>query len=209
MKNEDEIELNVITLGDSGVGKTSIINIIKERDNNISNESKKGNFIIRRKYEKKNKVILLNLKDSENKQKYERSIPIQYIRDSHIVLLVFCNIETLNHLIDNLYKFYIENKNIDNPRFILIGNKSDTFGNDKDEIMKKGNIFAEEIDAHFLTCSAKSEDNLDNVERYITTEAKRYIDEDKNESTIKRFNSIKLDEYDNISTTRGCRCKKY
>ena len=200
---------HVVDAGNKYIKIIYFINIIKERDNNISNESKKGNFIIRRKYEKKNKVILLNLKDSENKQKYERSIPIQYIRDSHIVLLVFCNIETLNHLTDNLYKFYIENKNIDNPRFILIGNKSDTFGNDKDEIMKKGNIFAEEIDAHFLTCSAKSEDNLDNVERYITTEAKRYIDEDKDESTIKRFNSIKLDEYDNISASRGCRCKKY
>ena len=205
-----ERRINVITLGDSGVGKTSIINRFRDGTYKENIELTLGIDIcvIKRKFENKNITISLHLRDTAGQEIYQ-TLPISYIRDSHIVLLVFCNIETLNHLIDNLYKFYIENKNIDNPRFILIGNKSDTFGNDKDEIMKKGNIFAEEIDAHFLTCSAKSEDNLDNVERYITTEAKRYIDEDKNESTIKRFNSIKLDEYDNISTSRGCRCKKY
>ena len=37
----DKKELKVITLGDSGVGKTSIINIIKERDNNFSKSGKK------------------------------------------------------------------------------------------------------------------------------------------------------------------------
>ena len=30
-----------------------------------------------------------------------------------------------------------------------------------------------------MTCSAKSDDNLDNIVRYIETEAKRYIDEEE------------------------------
>ena len=42
--------------------------------------------------------------------------------------------------------------------------------------MKQGEQFAEEIDSLFLTCSAKSADNMDNLDRYITQEARRFID---------------------------------
>ena len=200
-------ELKAITLGDSGVGKTSILNIIKGRDNNISNNDKNGNFVIKRKYEKKNMMISLNLMDSNCNQNNEKSIPIQYIRDSHIVLLIFCNIETLNSLKDRWYTFYKENSNIENSRFILIANKSDTFGENRDEIIKQGNKFAEEIDAHLITCSAKSEDNMDNLDRYITTEAKRFIDESENVIRIQETSSFKIrNEQSNFSSNPCSYC---
>ena len=204
-------ELKVITLGDSGVGKTSIINIIKERDNNFSKNSKTGNFIIKRKYEKKKKIISLNLIDSDCNQNNEKNIPKQYIRDSHIVLLVFCDIKTLNSIKDSWYKSYKEKANIKNSRFILIGNKSDTFGDDKKEIEKQGNKFAEEIDAQFLMCSTNSEDNKDNLDRYITTEAKRYIDDEeknKNDDNIQKSENITIGTHDNQNNRRRFRCAK-
>ena len=40
-----------------------------------------------------------------------------------------------------------------------------------------GNVFSEEMNAYFITCSVKSADNIDNLERMIITEAKRFIDE--------------------------------
>ena len=200
-------ELKVITLGDSGVGKTSILNIIKGRDNNISNNDKNGNFVIQRKYEKKNMMISLNLMDSDSNQNNEKNIPIQYIRDSHIVLLIFCNIETLNHLKDRLYKFYKDNVDTHNSIFILIANKSDIFGDERDEIIKQGNKFAEEIDAHLITCSAKSEDNMDNLDRYITTEAKRFIDESEDENIIQETRSFKIrNEQSNFGSNPCSRC---
>ena len=200
-------ELKVITLGDSGVGKTSILNIIKGRDNNISNNDKNGNFVIQRKYEKKNMMISLNLMDSNINQNNEKNIPIQYIRDSHIVLLIFCNIETLNSLKDRWYTFYKENSNIEKSRFILIANKSDIFGDERDEIIKQGNKFAEEIDAHLITCSAKSEDNMDNLDRYITTEAKRFIDESEDENIIQETRSFKIrNEQSNFGSNPCSRC---
>jgi len=200
-------ELKVITLGDSGVGKTSILNIIKGRDNNISNNDKDGNFVIQRKYEKKNMMISLNLMDSNSNQNNEKNIPIQYIRDSHIVLLIFCNIETLNSLKDRWYTFYKENSNIEKSRFILIANKSDIFSDERDEIIKQGNKFAEEIDAHFITCSAKSEDNMDNLDRYITTEAKRFIDESEDENIIQETRSFKIrNEQSNFGSNPCSRC---
>ena len=112
-------------------------------------------------------------------EQYQNIIPIQYIRDSAIVLLIFCNINTLDDIKRRWIKYYKENSNIDNARFILVGNKSDIFGEERDEIVKQGEDFAEEINAHFMTCSAKSADNMDNLENYILTEARRFIDQEE------------------------------
>ena len=170
----------MITLGDSFIGKTTIIQRIKDGKFNETVQATiyLDHFCIERKYEKKNLIINLLFKDTAGQEKYQEQ-PIQYIRDSHIVLLVFCDIKTLNTIRDRWYHFYKEKENIENSRFILIGNKSDIFGNNREEIIKEGIKFGEEIDAHLITCSAKSSDNMDNVDRYITTEAKRYIDDEE------------------------------
>ena len=176
-----ERPINIITLGSSGVGKTSIIGRIefKKFDDFTPATIGMKYSCIKRKYEKKNLIISLNFRDTMGHEDYQNIMPLQYIRDSHIVLLVFCSIDTLNDIIKRWYKFYKDNANIDNSRFILVGNKSDIFGDDEDEIIKQGQKFAEEIDAHFITCSAKSEDNMDNLERFIINEAKRFIDENE------------------------------
>ena len=173
-------DLNVITLGETGVGKTSIINRLKDdsfNENESSTDAMKS-FTIQKQFKKLNLTINLNFRDTAGQEKKIDSLPKQYIRDSHIVLLVFSDIRTLNVIKDRWYKHYKENANILNSRFILIGNKSDIFGDERDEIIKQGNQFAEEINAHFMTCSAKSDDNMDNIQRYIETEAKRFIDDE-------------------------------
>ena len=207
---EIDKKINVIILGDKGVGKTSIFNIIKEKalTDIISDINDIDSFIIKVNYEKKNTIISLNIKDIKNQENFKGNIPLQYIRNNHIVLLVFSNIETLNNIKEHWYKFNKENTNIENSKYILIGNKSDLFGDEKDEIIKQGNKFAEEIDAHFITCSVISKDNLDNIERYIITEAKRFIEEEEKKLNEKK-NNIELkeeneDENENNYDNRNC-----
>ena len=178
---DKEGRIKVIVLGDGAVGKSSIIQRIK---NGIFQDSISGTihvdiYVIHRKYEKKNIIIAINFYDMTGYELYENFLFPEYIRDSHIVLLVFCDINTLHKLINRWYTFYKKYVNIENSSFILIGNKSDTFGNEGDEIIKQGNKFAEEIDALFITCSAKSGDNMDNLDRFITKEAKRFFDEEE------------------------------
>ena len=186
MKSEErDIKINIITLGACGVGKTSIINRIK--DGTFQNSYKATvsleYFTMTLKYEKKDIIMLLNFYDTTGFEQFQGIIPKQYIRDSHIVLLVFSDIETLNDIKKRWYIFYKTNANIENSKFILIGNKSDIFGNEKEEIIRQGQ--------EFVTCSAKSEDNMDNVENYIISEAKRFIDE--NEKIYKNANKkVKL-----------------
>jgi len=176
-----EKTINVITLGASGVGKTSIIKRIKDGvfDANIDPTIALDYFTIKRPYKKKNLTICLNFRDTIGQEVYQNFIPKQYIRDSHVVLLVFDNVDTLNDLNKRWFRYYKENSNIDYSRFILVGNKSDIFGDQREEIIKYGEEFSQEINAHFITCSVKSDDNMDNLERYIVTEARRFIDEEE------------------------------
>ena len=198
MKNE--VEIKIITLGASGVGKTSLIKRIKFGTFAEKNEATLGvdYFTVKKKYQNKNIMILLKYQDTNGLESMQGIIPQQYIRDSQIVLLVFSNINTLNEVINRWYSFYKENANIDKSKFILIGNKKDIFGDEKEEIERQGGQFAEEIDAHFITCSAKSADNMDNLERYILTEAKKFIDE--NEKKI--VDKLKLNNINRIDTKK-------
>ena len=206
--------INIITLGSSFVGKTSIINRIQFNKFEESSRATIGiEFnIIKKKYTKKNITISLNFRDTMGHEKYQSILPLQYIHDSHIVLLVFCNIETLNEVKNRWYKLYKDNANIDNSRFILVGNKSDIFGSEREEIIKQGEKFAEDIDAVFITCSAKSSDNMDNLERFILTESKRFIDDEDNKknnnNNIEKQNENKLtldnNNIDKKSKKGGC-----
>ena len=202
--------INVITLGDSFVGKTSIIQRIKDGtfNDNLERTHKFEDFTIERKYEKKNIIIDLFFKDTVGQEEYQE-LPMQYIRDSHVVLFVFCDIKTLNKIKERWVKFYKEKANEDNSRFILVGNKSDIFGDDRDKLIKQGEQFAEKIDALFLTCSAKSADNMDNLDRYITQEARRFIDLEGNEDLLSNNrDSIKLNDNKNKNNNNNIEKKK-
>ena len=199
-KKYNTININVITLGDCGVGKTSIIKRIKtgKFEEFYSPTVGFDFFVIKRKYEKKSLIISLNFKDTTGQEEYH-GITNQYIRDSHIVLLVFSDLRTLDTIKNRWYTFYKQNANIDNSRFILVGNKSDIFGNDREQLVKQGEQFAEEIDSLFLTCSAKSADNMDNLDRYITQEARRFIDIVEKEAKKYKENKEELNNNNNIN----------
>jgi len=173
--------MKIITLGETGVGKTSIINRICY---DCYNEDEKSSFIcenhyLTEYYSAKQIKMQLNFLDTAGQEKFLSYLPKQYIRDSYIVLLVFSNKINLETLKDRWYKFYKENSNIEKARFLVIGNKSDIFGANKKEIKSLGKRFAEEINSFFMTCSSKSEDNIDNIVNHILTEAKRLIDEEE------------------------------
>ena len=121
---ERNVNLNVITLGDIAVGKTSIIKRIKDGsfDENYKATIGSNFFFIKRKYQLKNIIITLNFQDTGGQEQFQSIIPLQYIRNCHIVLLVFADLKSFESLKNRWYKFYKKNCNIKNSRFILVGN---------------------------------------------------------------------------------------
>ena len=143
----------------------------------------------------------LNFIDTAGQEKF-LSLSKQYIRDSDIVLLVFSNLNNLVTLKNRWYNFYKDYADIEKAKFIVVGNKSDIFYEDRKEIRKLGKEFADDINnSYFLTCSAKSEDNIDNLMDYIETEAKRIIDEE--EKNNKNNKSDDNSSVTNNSTQEG------
>ena len=64
----------------------------------------------------------------------------------------FSDIDTLKEIKDRWYSFYKKNTNINNSKFILVVNKSDLFGDQREEIVRQGTLFSDEFDALFMTC---------------------------------------------------------
>ena len=143
--------IKIITLGPSGVGKTSIINRIIQKnfhENQISTVAIDKSYITK-KYTKKNLILQLNFIDTAGQERFMYSLPKNYIRGSQIILLVFDNLESLDVLKGRWYNYYKENANIDNSLFIVVGNKSDLFGDNREKILELANEFADDIDAFF------------------------------------------------------------
>ena len=59
---------------------------------------------------------------------------------------------------------------------ILIGNKSDSFGDEREKIRSLWENFAKKIKADFIICSAKSNSNINELDEKIFTKAKELFD---------------------------------
>ena len=113
-------------------------------------------LILYREYKNKNIKIKFTFIDTAGQERFINSLPMQYIRDSHIVLLVFSNLKDLDILKNRWYKFYKENANNKQSKFIVVANKSDIFGNERRTIRNLGKQLAEDINnSFFITCFSK------------------------------------------------------
>ena len=151
-------------------------------------------------------TLILNFVDTAGQERYQNLLPNNYIRDSFIVLLIFDNLEKLKILEERWYKFYKENANIEKYKFIVVANKSNQFEKERQKIKELGNKFSDKIDAFFITCSAKSNDNIDNLENIIVKEIKRLIDEEEkdNKSISSRNRNSKSLTRHSIKNKKGC-----
>ena len=201
----EEKTMKIITLGPSSVGKTSIIERIINRKFDINEKPTVGFVVksIKKFYKKKNLSITYEFFDTSGQEKFMNLLPKSYIRNSKIVLLVFDSLNTLEVLKGRWFSFYKDNCSIETSKFIVIANKSDIFGDNDEDIRELGREFADEIDAPFLTCSAKSNDNIENIFSNIQTEVQRLIKEE-NESYESNENFYLSPATIQVSTQKSC-----
>ena len=183
-------EINIITLGDSAVGKTSLINRITDKTFSDEHQVTVGfDFkYITRDYNKSFKSIKYYFWDTAGEENFNSLAEI-YIRGKEIVLLVFSDLKTLNSLKKRWIEFYKQHADSENSKIIVVANKSDTFGDKYEEIRKLGKEFSMNINSFFIICSAKSKENIDNLEDHIELEAIRLIE---SRNIIEKRNSLTL-----------------
>ena len=119
--------IKVILLGESGVGKTNLINITIGKSFKNQIESTIGSSFIENTFEYKNKKYLYLLWDTAGQEKY-RSLNQFFIQGSKIVMVVFSIIDEKSFKEIKYWINYVK-ETLGNDKYILalVANKSDLF----------------------------------------------------------------------------------
>ena len=194
-KEKEEIEeIKIILIGDSGVGKTNLINTSLGKNFQTYEESTISPSYSLLKFEIEGKKYLLDLWDTAGQEKYLKVTKL-FFKGSGIIILVYdiTNAQSFENL-KNWYKIsedIIETEHL----YGLAGNKNDMFMDAK--VLEEDALkYANSINAKFRLVSAKTEPQLfvDFLEELLKTYKKT--------DTKRRSQSIKLKKK-NVNKTKG------
>ena len=172
MSNSDEIAIKVTLIGESSVGKTSIINRFTKNSFSQELESTLGANYSQKKITLHGKKLRLDLWDTAGQEKY-RAIGRHFYKESYIVCLVYdiTNLDSFEKIKSVWYPELKEHG--EKLRIVaLVGNKIDKYLQEevKEEEVKK---FAKEIGAIYKRTSAMEGTNIEDLfnalaEKYLT-----------------------------------------
>ena len=199
MSNEDIADVKLVLIGESGVGKSSIIKQYSAHVFDPDIDASISNKVVVKTLELKdiNKIIKLNIWDTAGQEKY-RSIAKIFYKDAKIIVLVYSitnkeSFETLKNY------WYQEVKSTAYPDVILavVGNKCDLYNQSQipDEEAKS---WADSIGAIFQFTSAKSNSGIDLLFENL---AKKFFDPEfdykKQDEEEKKIYEMKKKEKEN------------
>ena len=194
--DEDMLEIKLVLLGESGVGKTSIIaRYVKDEFDESCGSSSTMSYV--GKTLNRNGVkIQLNIWDTIGQERF-RSLSKLFFNDTKIVVLVYSidNKKTFENL-DYWYNLYREQLVVEDTVLGLIANKSDLFLN-QEVPDDQGRAYAEKNGAIFGLVSAKS--NKKGIDLYINGLIDAYLNKINNNNNGNNNKGIKLNTGNNIT----------
>ena len=196
--DRDEMGIKVTLIGESSVGKTSIINRYTKNSFTNEMESTLGANYSQKKIILHGKKIRMDLWDTAGQEKY-RAIGRHFYKESYIVCLVY---DVSNH--DSFEKlktvWYPELKEYGEKMKILalVGNKIDKYLEEEVKEEESKN-YAKEINAIDKRTSAMEGTNIEELfnilaEKYLNEIAHIVIEDDKNNIQIKNDDTKKKDK---------------
>ena len=207
-KNYKPIPCKVILVGDSGVGKTCIINsyIDENKENTLATLSTSyyNKIEIIKDYK-----ILFQIWDTVGQEQF-RSINSLFFKDAQICLMVYdITREASFKSIKEYWYESVVNNGLDNVIFGIAGNKSDIYMNekvDRDEVKE----FCTDINAAFHFTSAKENNCINDLfrqlgEKFVNSNfmleiGNEYFINNRNNS----YNSFKITQNDKTKKHKGC-----
>jgi len=181
--------IKVILLGESGVGKTNLINAFCNLEFQKYSDSTSVSICNEVKYNYKNNTYTILIWDTAGQEKF-RSINKFVIRDSKIVIIVY-SIDNRNSFqeVDFWINYTKENLGNDNYIMALVANKIDLF---EDQVVpdEEGEEAAKKYGIEFIVTSALTNKKrfqyfvnkliADYIEKYMTNTKKSSGKENKN-----------------------------
>ena len=185
-------EIKVVILGESGVGKSNIINRYNGGEFNPNSLPNNSSFFMSKNLIFGEKIYRINLWDTAGQEKYHSLTKI-FLKETKIVFLVYAINDKLSfEKLDFWYK--IVKESCEDAILAIIGNKKDLYEEEQineEEAIKK----AQSFNATFGLTSALEEDT--GFDEIITKVIKEYI-QNKGESVENKLfktnsNNFKID----------------
>jgi len=185
MEKEDKgaVSCKVVLIGESGVGKTSIISrFITNTFSSILMSTTGASFATKSIYlEKEDRTVVFEIWDTAGQEKY-RSLAKVFYKNASVCLLVYDIARKASFdEIKNYWFKEIKNNASDNVILALAGNKSDMY--EFEEVTEEeAKAYAKEINAIFQKTSAKMENGVNEL---FTMIAKKFVNpETENTSNL-------------------------
>jgi len=198
---EQEESIKVILLGNSGVGKTQIINRFNNKkfmDNDLCTYT--SSFITRAievNGQKKN----LDVWDTAGQEKF-RSLGKLFVKNAQIIILVYDTTSKKSFEDLNFWNDFIQKELGQKITLGLAGNKTDLFT--KEEVTKdEGKEYAKKWGAVFSLLSAK--EDKPGIDLFFTEMVKKYLENETGGSNNEEKNKqLKINNDNNNNKTSCC-----
>ncbi|EAL46866.1 Rab family GTPase [Entamoeba histolytica HM-1:IMSS-B] len=167
--NKPELRINVVIVGASTVGKTSLANQLVNNCFNEHYETTHGMDIFSYKMELDNCVVSLTLRDTCGQEQY-RSLAAQYYRETHGALVVYdiSNRDSFEYLQDWVND--VSNYCPQGVKIVVVGNKVDLADEDLRVVStEEGQKFSNEGNFDFFETSAKRNIKVEAAFRDLVT----------------------------------------
>ena len=170
--------VKVILLGESGVGKTSLINVTIGNEFNSHEEVTFVNSYVEKKCVINNQTYILNIWDTIGQEKY-RQLTKLFFKDSKIVILVYDKSSKQSFDAMDYWAEEVRNELGNDIILALAANKDDLDEENEDVDINVAEEFAKKINSKFKMVSAKL--NAKGFEDFLEELLKDYINKYGNE----------------------------
>ena len=154
--NDELDEIKVILVGESGTGKTSLINVAIGEKFDPSSQSTLLSTFVPKKYERNGKNYTLNIWDTAGQEKFRAMTKI-FTKNSKIVIFVYAiNNRESFEIMKTYWVNSIKESLGDEPIIGIVGNKSDLFLEEKVK-EEEGKEFANQLNVNFKLVTAKED----------------------------------------------------
>lgn len=178
---QEDYKIKIIVVGDSGVGKTNLINRFASDKFDTNSKATIGVEFVYKTLKINKEVIKVEVWDTAGQERY-RAITSSYYKGAKGAIIVYdiTNEDSFNNV--ESWMNEVTKKGKKDMQFLLVGNKKDLI-NDRKVTEQKGIDKAKELNMNLFEASALEKTNVNEAFNYLVKEIYLNIRKEKNINT--------------------------